>query len=478
VASEERTGSGGDQPIGPITAGAPHQARSETLPPASMPTTPGVRLERPDGRPRRLALRVVEGPDRGKMAWVDASTIAIGRASDNQLQLTDHTVSRVHCRLERVGESFLLRDAGSRHGTFVNGMRIFEVALERGSHVQLGGTRVELELVHEDSSPPTKAHYSFGELVGAGESIRRTFAELEVVARNALTCLLLGETGTGKELAARAVHDRSARAANPFIVIDCAGVSANLIEDKLFGHTRGAFTGAIADARGAFEEAHKGTIFLDEIGELPLALQPKLLRVLERREVTRLGSHRNAPVDVRVLAATHRDLQGMVASGDFRKDLFFRLSETTVVLPPLRHRKEDVAPLARHIIESEWGQAGTFDPRGLAMLEQHPWPGNVRELRNVLRRVQAASPNGFVSAEAIAGALDMGPASSFDPEEVTSLTLTGTGLPIAQARDEYRREYLKHLVERHGEDHAAIARHMRVHIKYARRLMRRYGLIP
>ena len=429
---------------------------------------------------RRLALEVVAGPDEHLRLRVETSPISIGRAPDNELPLSDRAVSRHHCRLVPADDCFLLRDAGSRNGTFVNGVRIFEVALERGSHLQIGHTRIRFDFLEEGNAHPSSDASAFGELVGGSDAMRRTFELLRSIARTGLTCLLLGETGTGKELAARAVHDNSGHAEGPFVVLDCAGISPNLIEDKLFGHARGAFTGAVADARGAFEEASGGTIFLDEIGELPLPLQPKLLRVLERREVTRLGSHRNVPVDVRVIAATHRDLQAMVAKGDFRKDLYYRLSEATVVLPPLRDRPDDVVQLARHMLELDWGQPAILDPKAVALLEQHSWPGNVRELRNVLRRVRAMSPAGIIEAALVASVIERPPTQAqFEPEEpATSVSLAGTGLPMAQARDEHRKEYLKRLLEQHGDDHVAIASQMGVHIKYARRLMRRYGLIP
>jgi transcriptional regulator with PAS, ATPase and Fis domain len=420
-------------------------------------------------------LRVVAGPDEGRMAAVDTLPVTIGRSVDNGLHLVDTAVSRLHCELVPEGDYFLLRDNGSRNGTFVNGVRVFTVGLERGARVRIGETT--LHFVEESVDAGSPDERCFGELLGQSRAMKHALDLLRLIAMSSLTCLLLGETGTGKELAARALHSQSSRAAKPFVVIDCAGVSPNLVEDKLFGHVRGSFTGAVTDAPGAFEEADGGTVFLDEIGELSMALQPKLLRVLERREVARLGSHKHVPIDVRVVAATHRDLQAMMAQAEFRKDLYYRLSEATVVLPPLRERRDDVGLLAEHIMERDWGLAGSIDPKAMALLERHPWPGNVRELRNVLRRVRLVSQDGFVGSEAVASILGpTAPVEEDSPDEPTRV-LGGTQLPMAQARDEYRRDYLRSLLQRHGDDHAAIAAHMGVNIKYARRLMRRYGFI-
>jgi DNA-binding NtrC family response regulator len=321
------------------------------------------------------------------------------------LRLTDRLVSRRHCEIVSVDEGVVLRDTSSRNGTFVNGVRIFDVALESGAQVWLGETRIrcDIERGSQRSAPP--AEDRFGDLLGAGPAMRQVFATLRSIAPTMLTCLLLGETGTGKELAARAVHLHSRYAHGPFVVIDLGAVSEGLIEDKLFGHERGAFTGAQNAAKGAFEDANGGTVFLDEIGELPLSLQPKLLRVLERREVTRLGSHRPIPCDIRVIAATHRDLEAMVAATTFRQDLFYRISEASVRLPPLRERLEDIESLARHMLTQDWSKPASLTPGAVQALLRHQWPGNVRELRNVLRRANATSQSGSIDVELLRNGL-------------------------------------------------------------------------
>jgi transcriptional regulator with GAF, ATPase, and Fis domain len=429
-------------------------------------------------------LSVIEGPDRGRSIDLYPGRVTVGRGEDNDLRLTDHQVSRRHCELEVTRETVRLCDT-SRNGTFVNGVRISVVTLEPGMKVRLGDTLLAFrERVEEDAA---KAD-SFGDLVGTSVAMRDALATLRCIAPTRLTCLLQGETGTGKELAARALHERSTYGAGPLVVIDCGAVSESLIEDKLFGHERGAFTGALNDARGAFEAANGGSVFLDEIGELPLGIQPKLLRVLERREVIRLGAHRSIPLDVRVIAATHRDLQAMVAAGQFREDLYYRVSESSVWLPPLRERPEDIELLARHLIERDWSAPIKLERDALAYLERHAWPGNVREMRNVLRRACALAGQAPLDAEllrrVISPAISLRPGSSarvgsqFPPleEEITHVSARAD-LGIAQATDAYRKEYMRHLCKQYCNDCAAIARHMGVHVKYARRLIRRYGLV-
>ncbi len=426
-----------------------------------------------------LWLHVIAGPDQGRRVAASDATISIGRGDDNLLRLTDRLVSRHHCQLALADRSFVLRDGGSRNGTYVNGVKVVEVALAPGCQVELGDTRIWFGPTEAGPAGAPSAEDSFGGLVGSSAAMREAVELLRSIAATRLTCLVFGETGTGKELAARAIHAHSPQQLGPFVVIDCAAVSENLIEAKLFGHVRGAFTGAVRDAAGAFEEADGGTVFLDEIGELPLALQPKLLRVLERREVMRLGSNRNVPLDVRVIGATHRDLHAMVTSGTFREDLYYRLSEATVCLPPLRERPDDIGLLARHLLEQESGHSSLLTEDGIAWLEKRTWPGNVREMRNLLRRASAAAQKAPMDGQLFENIVRQAARSPFRPvEPETSPSLNANGLPIARARDEFRKEYLKQLVDQYGDDHAAVARHMGVHIKYARRLMRRYALIP
>jgi DNA-binding NtrC family response regulator len=247
------------------------------------------------------------------------------------------------------------------------------------------------------------------EIVWKGEAMRRVMAQVERVAASETRVCILGETGTGKELVARTLHDRSARASGPFVTLNCAAVPAELIESELFGHEKGSFTGAAGRHVGKFEQAERGTIFLDEIGDMPLQMQAKLLRVLEENEIERVGGEKPIRVDVRVLVATHRDLEAHAKEGKFRQDLFHRIYVFPLVLPPLRERREDIPTLIEHFAAQVSAQNGwkpvPFTPEAIARLQAHPWPGNVRELRNMVERLMLLAPKGEVDLETVELAL-------------------------------------------------------------------------
>jgi DNA-binding NtrC family response regulator len=331
----------------------------------------------------------------------------------------------------------------------------------------------------------------FGALRGASEAMRPIFAMLARIAPTDLSCILVGETGTGKELAARAIHDASQRAGRPFVVVDCGAISESLIESELFGHERGAFTGADQKRIGAFEAAHTGTVFLDEIGELPIDLQPKLLRVLERREIKRLGSTTLVPIDVRVIAATHRDLSGMVHDARFREDLYYRLAEVVVRLPALRERRGDIALLAQRMLDeqAEEGSMGTaLDASAIEALERWPWPGNVRELRNVLKSsmLMATQPVLRAADLRLSGrstGLSNRPPARVDgapPSDAMASIDVGAELPIKDARERWitalEREYLVRVLRRVGGDVLRASVESGVHRKSFERLLRQHGL--
>ncbi len=314
------------------------------------------------------------------------------------------------------------------------------------------------------------------------------FAMLARVAKTELSSILVGETGTGKELAARAIHEGSPRKGRPFVVVDCGAISGSLIESELFGHEKGAFTGADQKRIGAFEAASSGTVFLDELGELSIDLQPKLLRVLERREIKRLGSTTLIPVDVRLVCATHRDLAAMVNEGRFREDLYYRLAEVIVRLPPLRARREDVALLAQHVLDEHAateGQTLTLDGAAIEALERWRWPGNVRELRNVVKSAALMATGGIVRANELR--LSPRP-SEQQPDAPSEDAIAGdrvsielhAGLPIQEARDRWtetlERQYLEHVLARVGGDLGRAAAETGVHRKSLERLLRRHGL--
>jgi transcriptional regulator with GAF, ATPase, and Fis domain len=304
---------------------------------------------------RDFHLEVLAGPDRGKRFGPFIPPVRIGTARGNDLSLTDPTVSRFHCTVDAGTEGLLIADVGSKNGTFLGDYRVKEAYLGEGALIRLGQTTLRLAV----TGPPRKVEFSkensFGGLLGDSPVMRALFATLERLARADAPVLIEGETGSGKELVARALHARGPREGKPFVVVDCGAVAPTLIESELFGHTRGAFTGADQPRAGAFELAEGGTVFLDEIGELALPLQPKLLRALETRTIKRLGAPEEKTVNVRAIAATHRDLRQMVNDGSFREDLYFRLAIVPVRIPPLRDRLEDMPILTRHFLRRSLG---------------------------------------------------------------------------------------------------------------------------
>ncbi len=346
---------------------------------------PGQRTHRRLGR---VLLRVQEGPDRGAKVQVSRNRLTVGRSAVNDLPLSDTSVSGTHLEILVTDEGICVRDLGSTNGTFVDGVRVREAFLEPGSVIQIGTTEIVLQAADEVSVPISERE-QFGALYGKSPAMREVFATLERIAPTDMSVLVGGETGTGKELVARALHDESKRAKGPFVVLDCGSLPRDLAEAAILGHRKGAFTGAVADRAGAFENADGGTLFLDEIGELPLDLQPKLLRVLDRREVQRIGENKVRKVDVRVVAATHRDLRKLVGQGQFREDLYFRLSVMSVDLPPLRARGDDVVFLAERFLEEfrkVHGRSLTLSNAARQALLAESWPGNVRQLKNVILR--------------------------------------------------------------------------------------------
>ncbi len=334
----------------------------------------------------RLVVR--KGPDRGRTLDISKQETVIGAASSADLVLTDPTVSRNHALLTAGENGFVLRDLESTNGVWLAGRRLFSACIAPGDDFDLGSTRVRLEAAKGRVELPLSQADTFGGLLGSSASARRLFALLESVTQNDSTVLLLGETGTGKDTCAEAIHSASARADRPFVVVDCGAVAEGIIESELFGHEKGAFSGAHESRTGAFEEAAGGTIFLDEVGELPRALQLKLLRAIDRREVRPIGSNQVVKLDVRIVAATNRDLRLDVNSGLFREDLFYRLNVVSIRVPALRERMEDVPLLANHFFRQLTGDPEALLPEEvLTQFAAHRWPGNIRELRNRVERV-------------------------------------------------------------------------------------------
>ena len=347
----------------------------------------------PDRGARRVLsvdLVVVEGPSRGLRVTIRDGAAKVGTAAGSDLRLEDSSVSRVHCELQVRAETVTVRDLGSTNGTFVDDVRIRDADVPPGALIRVGGSAFRIEAGDAPSFVALSARSEFGELLGDSIEMRGVYALLERASPTDTTLLISGETGTGKDVVARSVHHTSNRAEGPFIPVDCGAIPENLIESELFGHVRGAFTGAIGNRKGAFEEASGGTLFLDEIGEMPLAMQPKLLRALESRTIRRVGETRAIPVDVRVIAATNRDLARAVNEGTFREDLYYRLAVVEVTLPPLRARRDDIPMLAQRFfsrLRKDADKGAELPPEVLAQLRERPWPGNVRELRNYVERL-------------------------------------------------------------------------------------------
>ena len=373
---------------------------------------------------RKGRLVVVDGGQgaTGRSAPMDRTRIRIGRSAVNDLRIEEPSVSGVHCELESTEEGLVLRDLGSTNGTWAGDLRIVEAQVAPGSSFRVGNVTVRYEGLQETIDIPLASEDRFGGAFGSSVPMREVFATLGKVAPSDLTVLVEGETGTGKEVVARAIHDKSRRSARPFVVLDCSAIPDTLAESTLFGHEQGAFTGAVQRHKGVFEQADGGTVFLDEIGELPLELQPKLLRVLENQEVKRVGGNKTISVDTRLVAATNRDLRRMVAEGGFREDLYFRVSVIHVELPPLRQRTADVPMLAGLFLDKchnprFGGTPTTILPEAMVALMGHPWPGNVRELRNVVERAVSLAdgpelgPNDFFPGSR--GPLVMSPRSGF-----------------------------------------------------------------
>ncbi|MDF1526386.1 MAG: sigma 54-interacting transcriptional regulator [bacterium] len=353
-----------------------------------------------DDQKSRAVLRITEGPGKGTSVEI-TSAMTIGSRPDSDLRLEDPTVSRKHAEISRTAEGFLLQDLGSTNGTSLNGVRVDRAYLRDGAVVTVGETSMIFSTGADIAMKAGQAASTFGQMVAVSEPMLKAFALLEGLAASNITVLVEGETGTGKELAARAVHDRSPRAERPFVIFDCSTVPGQLMESELFGHAKGAFTGASEARPGAVEEAEGGTLFLDEIGELPLDLQPKLLRLLDLKEFKRVGTSDRKVADVRFVAATNLDLEDQVSRDLFRRDLYFRISAAKVTLLPLRERPGDIPALARYflgILNRDQGRNMALKKDALGALAKHSWPGNIREMKNLLETAAALCPSDTISA--------------------------------------------------------------------------------
>jgi DNA-binding NtrC family response regulator len=330
-----------------------------------------------------------------------AREAVVGSGSDAGVVLHDRRVSGRHCALRVLGGGLEVTDLGSRNGTFVGSARVERALAAPGTTLTVGRSSIVLSAYAVDDEEQELSAVGLPGVAGASLEMRRVAAQVRRLARLTAPVLVSGESGTGKELVARALHLQGPRRAQPFVVMNVAALPRELVESEMFGHERGAFTGAHTRRDGAFAEAEGGTLFLDEIGELPLDAQPKLLRALDGYEVRRIGgAGAGRPADVRVIAATHVSLEDRVAQGTFRRDLFHRLEVFVIEIPPLRERPGDVAPLARALLERAALEIGPVElsSAALARLAAHRWPGNVRELRNVLYRAADLARGGVICA--------------------------------------------------------------------------------
>ena len=381
---------GDEVPLGRLLARYVARAEGEERPTTGGQRT-GILKTKADGTLARVDLKLrLPAEAGGGLVEIPPDGLRIGANADNDVVVDDGFVSSFHAQLFLRGERVLVRDMDSTNGTFVDGVRIVEAEVRPSSTLRFGRVEAKFEAkeTEEKVAPAGKGPWKCCDLVTADAKFAQVFALIEKVAPHDATTCVFGETGTGKELVAHALHVLSGRRGAPFVALNCASIPQNLLESELFGHEKGAFTGADRMRKGAFEEAHGGTLFLDEIGEVPLDAQAKLLRVLETRSVRRLGGRGDLPVDVRVVAATHRDLAAHVRAGKFREDLLHRLYVIPIRLPPLRERPADVVHLAKHFAEklAPKGAKPLLQAEAEKKLRAHPFPGNVRELKNVIQR--------------------------------------------------------------------------------------------
>ncbi len=397
-------------------------------------------------------LVVVSGPDVGHTFSVEHTAlprVLIGQSEVCQIRLSDREVSRRHAALEIHAAGLRIVDLGSRNGTFVGGLRVADATLVGGERLAFGSTTIDVFAARAETAPLAMTP-SFGGLVGFSPAMRRLYPLFARLAKSSVSVLIEGETGTGKEVLAESIHDASPRASGPFVIFDCTAVPPGLVESELFGHERGAFTGAVSTRKGVFEQANGGTLLIDEVGDLDLHMQPKLLRALERLEVRRVGGDQWIHLDVRVLSATRRDLDREIAAGRFRDDLFHRLAVARVELPALRERSVDIEVLAQHFWSELGGNARDLPPDVLCKWQDYSWPGNVRELRNAVARYHALGDAQFSRRRAPTPAATSAGGNGDFIEQLLS-----QNLPFTVARDqiveEFERQFVERLLATHGD---------------------------
>ena len=420
----------------------------------------------------RLRLVVTEGPDAGSAFELDASApsrLLVGTSPACVIKLSDPTVSRRHAAFEPTPKgAFRLNDLGSTNGTVVDGVRVGEAFVRGGEHVRFGSTAVRLETTPStaDRQRPLSNALRFGRTFGASVAMRRLYPLCELLAKARVPVVIEGETGTGKEVLAESLHEMGG-AKGPFVVFDCTTVSPHLVEAELFGHVRGAFTGAERSRSGVFEEADGGTLLIDEIGDLEPSLQAKLLRVIDRGEFRRVGGQQTTKVDVRVLAATRRDLDKEVAAGRFRDDLFHRLAVARIELPPLRERHGDVPLLVKQFVQ-EMGGPPSIAAEIVTRFGDYTWPGNIRELRNLVARYVALG--GDADPPTDLRSPSMAPSSEIRDGWLDTLVAQDIPFPIARRKtlEEFERRYVAAVLARHNGHVSQAAKASGLALRYFR----------
>jgi DNA-binding NtrC family response regulator len=409
-------------------------------------------------------VEVLAGPGTGTVARIEKPSFSVGTHETNDLVLADDAVSKHHLEVSVVPDGYRIVDLSSSNGTFLGGIKITDITVIEPVQLQIGTTSLRITPAMGEKEVPASQRTRFGSVLGRSVVMREMFEQLEAVSKSDCSVLIEGETGVGKEQVAESVHNESPRKEAPFVVVDCGALAGELLESELFGHAKGAFTGADSERKGLLQMADGGTVFLDEVGELPTSLQAKLLGVLERRKVTPLGTSVSKAIDVRVIAATNRNLAREVNEGRFRSDLFFRLAVVRLRVPPLRERLDDIPMLVEHFLDQLRQREGAHVPSTLAPIEMarlsaQPWVGNVRELRNAVERL----------------ALRIGGPPA--PEETA-----GRPEAFMKARDrfvaEFERRYLTDILERAGANVSEAARQAGVDRRNFQRLLRRHEINP
>lgn len=423
----------------------------------------------------KVKVSVSRGPNTGLSVETAGTPVRIGTSPENDLVLTDDTVSRRHAELQPTPLGMRVRDVESTNGILMGGVRIKDAFVPGDFQIAVGETWLAVNWLAETVDREQAVTDRFGDVLGKAPRMRELFADLERIAPSEVTLLLEGETGTGKDLIAESLHAASQRRSGPFVVFDCGAVAPTMVESELFGHERGAFTGAHATHVGVFEQADGGTLFIDEIGELPLELQPKLLRALEKREIRRVGGRQTIGVDVRIIAATNRNLRVEVRENRFRQDLYFRIAAAHVAVPPLRDRMEDLELLVEYFLGME------NPPRALSdvpvhvweMFRNHRWPGNVRELRNAVQRLTVTPDRPLHDVHAYATTT---PARSIEG----LWQRDGQAVPLRVARreagDDFERAYLEFVLTKSGGNVTRAAAIAEVSRQMMQKLMRKHGM--